>query len=158
MNVITCTYASYSFQALHCARQRSVYVADTAVGSVKVCSLQIKQMFIVAICVQKNKHSSNPLSTPLTEQSVFVGPACTLNYAYLPCTQWDHWTHGEVWGGQGSYASLAHSPSPPRQRGQAEIRSGVLCFFSFSSFTKANKRDTPGSALMCVLELHSTVL
>lgn len=148
MNVITCTYASYSFQAQHCVRQRSVYVIDTAMGSVKVCSLQIKQMFIVAICVQKNNHSSNPLSTPLTEQSVFVGPACTLNYAYLPRTQWDHWTHREVWGGQGSYVSLSHSFSSPRQRGQAEIRSGVLCNLSFSSFTTANKRDSPGSALI----------
>lgn len=57
MDVITSMYASYTFQ-------RSVNVADTAVGSVKICRVQIKQMFIVVICVQKNKHSSNPPSTP----------------------------------------------------------------------------------------------
>lgn len=90
MDVITCTYTSYTFQAKHCAQQRSFYATDTAMGSVKVCSLQIKQMFIVVICVQKNNHSSNPLLTPLNEQLVFVGPACTVNYAYLPHTQWDH--------------------------------------------------------------------
>lgn len=31
---------------------------------------------------------------------------------------------------------LSHTLSLPRQRGQAEIRSGVLCNLSFSSFMK----------------------
>lgn len=74
MDVITCTYASYTFQAQHCVQQRLVSVIDTAAGSVKVCSVQIKQMFIVVICVQKNNHSSNPSFDPsVTEQSLFVG-------------------------------------------------------------------------------------
>lgn len=59
-----------------------------------VCSSQIKQMFTVAVCVRKNKHSFKPPSTdpPPTagEQTVFVGPACTLTYAYLPRAQRDH--------------------------------------------------------------------
>ena len=96
MDVITCMYTSYTFQAQHCVRQRLVYVTNTAMGSVKVCGLQIKQMFIVVICVQKNKHSSNPVSTPLNEQSVSVGPVCTLNYAYLPHTHNGIIEHTEV--------------------------------------------------------------
>lgn len=117
---------------------------DTGTGFVKVCSLQIKQMFIVVICVQKNKHSSNPLSTPLTEQSVFVGLLCTLNYAYLPHIQW------YPLSAQRSLRRtrhLSHTLSLPRQRGQPEIRSSVLCSFSSSFFTKTNTNRNPGPAL-----------
>lgn len=107
MDVTTCMDASYTFQTQYCVWQRSVYVIDTATGSVKVCRLQIKQMFIVAICVQKNNYSSDPLSAALTEQSVFVVRVCTLNYAYLPHTHNGIIERTESWRGQGSYASLS---------------------------------------------------
>lgn len=77
-------------------------------GFVKVCSLQIKLIFTVAVCGQKNKHSSEPLSTPLSEQSVFVGPVCTLNCASAPHSQCQHWAHRGVRGGQGHDASPSH--------------------------------------------------
>lgn len=139
MDVITCMQASHTFQAGHCVRKRLVHVSDTH-RSVRVYSLQIKQMFIVSVCVEKNKHSSNPLSTPLTEQSGFVEPASTLNYGYLPHTQRNHWMQRSCRTRQ---LCIPHTHcSSTDQRGQAEIRGGALCNLSLSSFTNINKSDT----------------
>lgn len=142
MDVTACTDTSNTFQAKHCAQQRSFNVTDTALGSVKVCSLQIKQMFIVVICVQKNNHSFNPPLTPPSEQLVFVGPACTVNSAYLPRTQWDHWASaqrslrrtGQLWMSLTLFLS-------PCQRGLAEIRRGVLCNLLLSVASLKQSRD-----------------
>lgn len=148
MNVMTYIHMRHIDFRHSIVRDRGQFVTDKATGSVKVYRLKIKQMFMVVICVQKNKHSSNPLSATLTKQSAFVGPACTLNYAYLPHAQWDHWTHTEVWGGQGSYASLSYSLSlpPPKEPGRDKKWYSVQSRFFFCSFTKT--QDAPGSALI----------
>lgn len=93
------------------------------------------------------KTSIHPTLFRPPKQSVFVGPACTLNYAYLPHAQWDHWMHTEVWGGQGSYASLSYSLSLPPSKGPGRDKKWY-CVQSrfFCSFIQT--QDAPGSALI----------
>lgn len=86
--VITSTRTSCMFYVLHCAPRR-LTSAGWRINKYSWRSFVERK--------KKHKHSSNPL----TEQSLFVGPVCTLNCASPPNTQWYHWAQRQVWGGQG---------------------------------------------------------
>lgn len=68
MNVMTYIHMRHiDFRhSIVCDRGQFFSLTKPRGWSVKVCRLKIKQMFMVVICVQKNKHSSNPLSTTKT--------------------------------------------------------------------------------------------
>lgn len=154
MDVIASIYASYTFQAQHYTQQRSVYVTDTVVGSVKICRVQIKQMFIVAICVQKNKHSSNPPSTPLS----WTISVCQASVHSELCLSASH-TMGSLNAGEKLRRTRQLCITLalflfPCQRGQAEIRSGALCYLSFFS-PSLKQINTPACALISFWQKYS---
>lgn len=61
-------------------------------GSVKVCSLQIKQMFIVVhLCREKQPSFIRATPRPTPSNRTIGVCWATLNRAYLPRTQWYHW-------------------------------------------------------------------
>lgn len=115
-------------------KQRSFYVRDTAMGSVKVCSLQIKQMFINAhLCTEKQ-----PFIQPSSDPSNRTITVCWASVHSELCLSASH-TMGSLNAQRSlrrtSELCMSLSAPPPPCRGQAEIGRGVLCNLSSRSST-----------------------